>query len=64
MVAEIVAFAPPLNDALPVTSPVNSIVRDVVKVAAAPVVFAFIVSGSHIVTAPDDAETSTSFAVP
>jgi hypothetical protein len=63
-VEETDASAPPLNEALPVTSPVNAIALEVVRVAAEPVVLALMVEGRDTVMAPEDAETSTSFVVP
>ena len=66
-VALIVISVEPLNDALPLKSPPKLIVRAVAKVVAVlafPVVSALIVEGKLSVTAPADADTSTSFAVP
>ena len=58
------ALALPSKDTLPVTSPVKAMVRAVVRAAAVPVVLALIVAGRLMVTAPADAETVTSSAVP
>ena len=54
----------PSKDTLPVTSPVNVMVRGVVRAAAVPVVLALIVAGRLRVTAPAEAETVTSSEVP
>ena len=64
MVATIDALALPSKDTLPVTSPVSAMVRGVVRAAAVPVVLALIVVGRLRVTAPAEAETVTSSAVP
>ena len=64
MVATIDALALPSKDTLPVTSPVSSMVRGVVRAAAVPVVLALIVAGRLSVTAPAEAETVISSAVP
>ena len=68
IVAVIDAFALPSKDAEPVTSPVNSMVRDVanfVAVAAFPVVSALMVAGRLTVATPAALTlTSISFVVP
>ena len=64
MVVAIDALALPSKDMVPVTSPVSSMVRAVVREAAVPVVLALIVAGRLRVTAPAEAETVTSSAVP
>ena len=64
IVVAIDALELPSKETVPVTSPVSSMVRGVVRAAAVPVVLALIVAGRLRVTAPADAETVTSSAVP
>lgn len=63
-VEEILTLALPSKLADPLTSPDRAIALEFVNVAADPVVLALMVVGRLIVTAPLDALTSTSFAVP